>query len=157
MTDEVKSKQEHIVVGAQQVATLRTEVQKLQDTVLVLEEQAKIFQLDFEAERKARESVITEKERILEDLRHLMKRNTDLLKEVNDLRNNPPQENATPSEPGPSPRRQERTPSPPAPRPQDDVIPAPKRYFCPNPECNLMFTTLDPLQLHVITCLNLDD
>ncbi|XP_046661938.1 optineurin isoform X3 [Homalodisca vitripennis] len=160
LSDEVQAKKDELQANMQQIQTLRTEVQKLQgvnDTVMVLEEQAKIYQADFEAERKARELLVAEKERVVEDFRHLVKRNEALLKQVNKLQNNLPRENAVTSQTCSSSRRQEQTPSPPTPRPQDDVIPAPKRYFCPNPECNMIFTTVDPLQLHVITCLKLDD
>uniref|UniRef100_A0A1B6FLH1 NF-kappa-B essential modulator NEMO CC2-LZ domain-containing protein n=1 Tax=Cuerna arida TaxID=1464854 RepID=A0A1B6FLH1_9HEMI len=154
---EVKVLKDQLKNLTDEVQAKKDELQAASDTVMVLQEQVKIYQADFEAERKSRELVVAEKERVVEDFRHLVKRNEALLKQVNELQNNPPQENAVTSQSSSTSRRQEQTPSPPTPRPQDDIIPAPKRYFCPNPECNMMFTTVDPLQLHVITCLKLDD
>uniref|UniRef100_A0A1B6IWF8 NF-kappa-B essential modulator NEMO CC2-LZ domain-containing protein n=3 Tax=Homalodisca liturata TaxID=320908 RepID=A0A1B6IWF8_9HEMI len=160
LSDEVQAKKDELQANMQQIQTLRTEVQELQgvnDTVMVLEEQAKIYQADFEAERKARELLVAEKERVVEDFRHLVKRNEALLKQVNELQNNLPRENAVTSQPCSSLRRREQTPSPPTPRRNSNLRPKPKQFVCPNTTCNLPFNSLDEVHQHVIACWGLQD
>jgi len=44
--------------------------------------QVEVYQSDFNAEREARENLAGEKERLAEDLRHLQRRNQQLLDEL---------------------------------------------------------------------------
>uniref|UniRef100_A0A1B6FZL0 NF-kappa-B essential modulator NEMO CC2-LZ domain-containing protein n=1 Tax=Cuerna arida TaxID=1464854 RepID=A0A1B6FZL0_9HEMI len=154
---EVKVLKDQLKNLTDEVQAKKDELQAASDTVMVLQEQVKIYQADFEAERKSRELVVAEKERVVEDFRHLVKRNEALLKQVNELQNNPPQENAVTSQSSSTSRRQEQTPSPPTPRPNSILRPKSRQFVCPNTTCNLPFNTLEEVHQHVIACWGLQD
>ncbi|XP_054277446.1 uncharacterized protein LOC128996269 isoform X2 [Macrosteles quadrilineatus] len=113
LVGQVTAKDEELKAKTDEMEALKTDMQKLRvdcDTIPVLEEQAKIYQADFEAERKSRETLVAEKERLVEDLRHLQRRNHELIDELNNSRGETP---AQPSAPAVQTREPEReTPSP---------------------------------------------
>ncbi|XP_025833348.1 NF-kappa-B essential modulator isoform X2 [Agrilus planipennis] len=133
--DTITSKQEEI---QSLEATLKQKTTD-DDTVAALRTQLDLYKADFEAERHQKNNLKEEKEQLADDLRHLQRRNQQLLEEVERLRNGAfvvVEDDA---------RGATSTPS----APQDS--PPPLRYMCPL--CSTTFRSYKLIEEHMQCCL----
>lgn len=151
LTSEISNKDGELDRLSKQLTKLTERIKELEkenDIIPLLRTQVNVYQADFELERTSRAELAGEKERLLQDLRHLQRRNNQLIDDLQAYQEqhfNLAQRSHRNS--------QERTPSPP--KPYEEEVPPPKRYTCPNPECNMVFPRPEPLELHVVDCLHL--
>ncbi|XP_069682228.1 optineurin-like isoform X2 [Periplaneta americana] len=85
MTAQLLTKEEALTQKNQEVTQMRDKLKKLElenEAITILKAQVEVYQSDFNAEREARENLAGEKERLAEDLRHLQRRNQQLLDEL---------------------------------------------------------------------------
>ncbi|PNF21827.1 hypothetical protein B7P43_G08459 [Cryptotermes secundus] len=85
MTAQLINMEEALTQKEKEVAQMKETVEKCElekEAVTILKAQVEVYQSDFNAEREARENLAGEKERLAEDLRHLQRRNQQLLDEL---------------------------------------------------------------------------
>ncbi|XP_068620288.1 optineurin [Battus philenor] len=170
-----------LVARGQELQQLQAELQKLRsrhDDAELLRAQLQQYKCDFEAERESRESMASEKDNILSDLRNAQKRNVELAQQMEEVRKLSPgiyrtvtnkktpqsaSQNCTASTAG-SPRtpttttgnmvRKRKKPLDTSEKTEAPPIagtPPPQRFVCP--VCDQTFKTLIFLQQHVDSCL----
>lgn len=125
------------------IDNLHEEISKLKienETIPILRTQVDVYQADFNQEREARNKIKEEKERIADDLRHLQRRNQQLLEEVEKyqegfvhVQNQQQSQQASPTQ------QQSRELS---------------LFSCP--KCNFAFYDYQALENHVYRCIELD-
>ncbi|XP_056633018.1 NF-kappa-B essential modulator [Diorhabda sublineata] len=125
-----------------QLETLQTQQQtnshNNQDEVFVLQTQLDVYRADFEEERRAREIIKSENDRLHEDLQNVQRRNEQLQSEIELLRNG------------------DFVVYPSAPQRSGEEPSLPKSILkCP--KCNFGFSNVRELEEHVNRCLDLDD
>lgn len=148
---EISTKEEELDRLSKQLMKMTERVKELEkenEIIPLLKTQVSVYQTDFELERTSRAELAGEKERLVQDLRHLQRRNNQLIDDLQAY-----QEQHFSLAQRPQRTSQDRTPSPP--KPYEEEVPPPKRFPCPNPECHMVFPTPAPLELHVIDCLHL--
>lgn len=82
---QVLCKEEELKESEKESLGLKEKVKKLElenEAIAILKAQVEVYQSDFNAEREARESLAGEKDRVAEDLRHLQRRNQQLLDDL---------------------------------------------------------------------------
>ncbi|GLV40567.1 hypothetical protein CBL_04368 [Carabus blaptoides fortunei] len=125
------------------IDNLHEEVCKLKienETIPILKTQVDVYQADFNQERDARNQLKEEKERIADDLRHLQRRNQQLLEEVEKYQEGFVHVQNQQQSQQSSVSQQSREQSPPL-----------ATFTCPL--CNSRHRTLRALEEHVDTCL----
>lgn len=148
-TEEVSRNQELIKKLKEDLAKLQTDKEEIE----VLTAQASIYKADFEAERKSREELVSEKNRIEEEHRLLITRNKQLITQLEAMHENTA---GSANRQQPPTRSSSSSSSQDASR-QGSAERAIAKFICPNPECQREFATIQPLEQHVISCLKLDD
>ncbi|KAK7792290.1 hypothetical protein R5R35_004867 [Gryllus longicercus] len=176
---QVLCKEEEIKENEKEIKELKEKIKKLElenEAITILKAQVEVYQSDFNAEREARQNLAGEKERLAEDLRHLQRRNQQLLDEMEAYQRNQFDQgrntggsnwgtiaapgrvsanaslNAPTNAPAPLEPSQRRSPEiePSPPRSAEESQPI---YYCP--KCQKGFKLLQPLQFHVEMCLEL--
>jgi len=85
MTAQIINLEEALAQKNKELKQLMENDKKLElenEAIAILKAQVEVYQSDFNAEREARENLAGEKERLAEDLRHLQRRNQQLLDEL---------------------------------------------------------------------------
>ncbi|KAG5890912.1 hypothetical protein JTB14_024910 [Gonioctena quinquepunctata] len=113
------------------------------DEMFALQTQLEVYKADFEAEKNAKEITRGEKDKLVEDLQNLQRRNQQLQEEIELVRNNRDYVVY------PSTRREQPSRST-ASAPQESSPPF-RRYACPI--CSLQFRSLRLLEDHVDMCI----
>ncbi|CAG9857110.1 unnamed protein product [Phyllotreta striolata] len=121
---------------AQAEAVDRSRKEPIDDETCALKVQLDVYKADFDEERRAREAIKAEKDRLEEDLLNLQRRNQQLQEEIEILRNHGDFEPVGAS-------REARPPS------NEGTMRCPK--------CAIKFTDVPQLERHVYRCIELDD
>jgi len=138
--DAINAKEEQIY----KLENLVKEMTESMDTIAALRAQLELYKSDFEAERQAKEALRAEKEQIADDLRHLQRRNQQLLEEVERLRVGDFVHVSRPESP--------RSSSSIASAPQED---SGAKFTCP--KCNFKFYNYQALENHVYRCIDIEN
>ncbi|KAJ9577382.1 hypothetical protein L9F63_006062, partial [Diploptera punctata] len=94
MTAQLLNKEEALTQKNKEVVQLKDKLKKLElenEAITISKQfsaQVEVYQSDFNAEREARENLAGEKERLAEDLRHLQRRNQQLLDDLDAYQQN---------------------------------------------------------------------
>ncbi|KAG5890913.1 hypothetical protein JTB14_024910 [Gonioctena quinquepunctata] len=112
------------------------------DEMFALQTQLEVYKADFEAEKNAKEITRGEKDKLVEDLQNLQRRNQQLQEEIELVRNNRDYVVY------PSTRREQ---------PSRSTASAPQESDLKCPKCSFGFRTMQALENHVYRCIELDD
>ncbi|KAL1130097.1 hypothetical protein AAG570_013036 [Ranatra chinensis] len=144
---KVVSQDEELLLRNEQLHNLRLRMQTLEsenEAIQILKAQVAVYQSDFNIERKNREKLASERDRLVIEIQQLRKQNKELMNE---------RELYQSCQCSHLKRLIEEAPA--SISGQDKV--GTGDFFCPNPDCNMSFTTVGPLQIHVEKCLKLTD
>ncbi|XP_072394727.1 uncharacterized protein [Diabrotica undecimpunctata] len=146
LTDELSEVRSQLESLKSQTQERSRDSQLEHEEMCVLKMQMDVYKTDFEEERRAREVIKGEKDRLEEDLQNIQRRNQQLQEEIELLRR---EGNNFVIPPRPSPPRVEQIRQPSAPSPSRNEL-----LRCP--KCNFAFNDLAHLETHVYRCLDME-